>query len=84
MKIENVVECMSKSYLHRILDSYTKDIVKPDDEGSRKKILSDKELLSKPENIERRLQFSGISFDSKILSKFLNISLTYFFLSIDY
>ena len=71
MKIEEAVECMSKSYLHRILDSYTKDTIKPDEEESRKRIVADKNILCEPENIARRLHFTGITFDAKTLSKFL-------------
>ena len=71
MRIEETVECMSKFYLHRILDSYTKDTIKPDEDVSRKRIISDKDLLSDPKNIHQRLYDSGTTFDSKVLSNFL-------------
>ncbi|MDT8335019.1 MAG: hypothetical protein RQ753_04925, partial [Desulfurivibrionaceae bacterium] len=71
MIIEEAVECMSKFYLHRILDSYTKDTIKPDEIVSRKRIISDKDLLADPKNIHQRLYDTGSSFDSKILSNFL-------------
>lgn len=71
MKIEQAVECMSKSYLHRILDSYTKDIKKPDEDAARKMLISDAELLGNPENIQKRLDLKNLSFDSKILSQFI-------------
>jgi hypothetical protein len=71
MRIEDAVECMSKSYLHRILDSYMKDTIKPDEDPSRKRIIKDQEVLSSPENIEKRMQFSGLSFKAKTLSFFL-------------
>jgi hypothetical protein len=71
MRIEEAVEFMSKSYLHRILDSYTKDTIKPDEETSRKQVIKDQEILSNPENISKRMQFSGISFNAKTLAFFL-------------
>lgn len=71
MKIEEAVECMSKSYLHRVIDSYTKDIKKPDEDAARKMLISDSELLANPENIIKRLDLTNLSFDSKILSQFI-------------
>lgn len=71
MKIEEAVDFMSKIYLHRILDSYTKDTIKPDEETARKRIISDKDLLSEPKNIYQRFQLPERSFDSRILSNFL-------------
>jgi hypothetical protein len=71
MKIEQAVECMSKIYLHRIIDSDTKDIKKPDEEAARKMLISDAELLAKSENITKRLDLKNLSFDSKILSQFI-------------
>lgn len=71
MRIEEAVECMSKFYLHRILDSYTKDTIKPDEKVSRKRIITDKDLLADSKNIGQRLNDSIKSFDSKILSNFL-------------
>ena len=71
MKIEEAVDCMSKINLHRILDSYTKDTLKPDEATSRKRIISDRDILQDPENIEKRMQFCGVSFDMKALAFFL-------------
>jgi len=71
MRIEEAVECMSKINLHRILDSYTKDTLKPDEMTSRKRIISDRDILQDPENIEKRMQFAGVSFDVKALAFFL-------------
>ncbi|VAW41862.1 hypothetical protein MNBD_DELTA03-1240 [hydrothermal vent metagenome] len=71
MRIEEAVECMSKINLHRILDSYTKDTLKPDEETSRKRIISDRDILQDPENIAKRMQFAGVSFDTKALAFFL-------------
>ena len=71
MRIEEAVECMSKINLHRILDSYTKDTLKPDEDTSRKRIVSDREILSNSENIKKRMQFSGVAFEAKALDFFL-------------
>ncbi|MCL1477037.1 MAG: hypothetical protein MH219_05475 [Marinobacter sp.] len=70
MRIEEAVECMSKINLHRILDSYTKDTIKPDETTSRKRISADRDILQTPDNIDKRLQFSGVSFDTKALAFF--------------
>ena len=71
MRIDEAVECMSKINLHRILDSYTKDTIKPDETTSRKRIISDLDILQNPDNITKRMQFSGVSFDTKTLAFFL-------------
>ncbi len=71
MKIEEAVECISKINLHRILDSYIKDTLKPDEATSRKRIIADRDILLNPKNIEKRMQFSGVSFDTKALAFFL-------------
>lgn len=71
MRIEEAVDCMSKINLHRILDSYTKDTLKPDEATSRKRIISDRDILQNPENIDKRMKFSGVSFDTKALAFFL-------------
>ena len=71
MRIEEAVECMSKINLHRILDSYTKDTLKPDEVTSRKRITSDRGILFDSENIQKRMCFSGGPFDVKALAFFL-------------
>jgi hypothetical protein len=71
MRIEEAVECMSKINLHRILDSYTKDTLKPDEVTSRKRIVTDLDILSDSENIKQRMQFTGSSFESKAVAYFL-------------
>lgn len=71
MRIEEAVECMSKIYLHRVLDSYIKDTVKPAEETSRERIVADREILFDPKNIAERMRFTGVSFDAKALAFFL-------------
>lgn len=71
MRIEEAVDCMSKINLHRILDSYTKDTLKPDEITARKRITSDRDILQDPQNIKTRMKFNGVSFDKKALAYFL-------------
>jgi hypothetical protein len=71
MRIEEAVECMSKINLHRILDGYTKDTLKPDEATSRKRLVSDREILSDPENIKKRMHIAGTSFEAKAVAYFL-------------
>lgn len=75
MRIEEAVECMSKINLHRILDSYTKDTLKPDEATSRKRIVSDLDILSDSKNIKQRMHFAGASFEAKAVAYFLLESL---------
>lgn len=71
MKVEDAVSRMTKAYLHRILDSYTKDIHKPDEQDCRNRLVRDLEDLSSRESIEKRFDLSEIDFTSKTLMTFI-------------
>lgn len=71
MKVEDAVGRMTKAYLHRILDSYTKDIHKPGEEECRSRLIRDVEDLASKESVEKRFNLSGLDFTSKTLMTFI-------------
>jgi len=56
MKIEDIIENMSKSYLDRIVKSFTDDIYTQDEKGYRRQISSNIEFLSDQATIKERLK----------------------------
>ncbi len=55
MKIEDIIDNMSKIYLERIVKSYTTDIYEKDEEGYRNQIRNNIDFFSNPEKIRERL-----------------------------
>ena len=55
MKIEDIIDKMSKSYLDRIVKSFTDDIYTKDEVGYRKQISSNIDFLSSNKTIKERL-----------------------------
>lgn len=55
MKIEDLLDKMSKSYLDRIVKSYTNPIYSKDEEGYRKQIKSNIDFLSDSDKIKERM-----------------------------
>jgi len=55
MKIEDIVDKMSKSYLERIVKSFTNEIYTKDEKGYRNQISSNIDFLSNKEKIKERL-----------------------------
>lgn len=51
MKVSEALEHMTKSFLHRLIDSFTRDLPKPDEEKAREIILRNSEELTDPERI---------------------------------
>ncbi len=70
MRIEEAVERMSKSYLHRVIDSFTKDLHKPDLEESRSLILRNAKELADEEHIRTKLGRDPV-FHQQVLIKML-------------
>lgn len=71
MKIADAIQYMSKSYLHRIIDSFTEDIPKRDPEDSRKRITQHKDDLSDHDRIQKRLDDRYTSYPDRILKTFV-------------
>ena len=65
MKVADAIKQMSKLPLQRIVDSFTKDFPKPDEDQARDIILRNAEELTNPERIATVLQFDG-SFSDQI------------------
>jgi hypothetical protein len=63
MKVPDAVQHMTKQYLHRIIDSFTKDITKPDEERSREIIVRNAEELTDPTRIRTVLSRDGLHSD---------------------
>jgi hypothetical protein len=68
MKIDEIVENMSKKYLNRIIDSFTKEFPKTDEEQSRKIILKNAYELSEKKRLCKVLQFSE-SYNAQLLKQ---------------
>lgn len=71
MKVEDAVQRMTKAYLHRILDSYTKDIHKPDEVECRRRLARDLDDLASHESIQKRFNLSELEFTAKTLMTFI-------------
>lgn len=65
MKVADAIKQMSKLPLQRIVDSFTKDFPKSDEDQARDIILRNAEELTNPERIATVLQFDG-SFSDQI------------------
>lgn len=55
MKVAEAVEQMTALYLRRIVDSFTKDFPKPEEERAREIIVQNVDELTDPGRIQRRL-----------------------------
>jgi len=70
VKVSEAIELMTKAYLQRIIDSFTKDFPKPDEERAREIILRNVDELTDPERIAGVLQFDGF-FADQILHSYI-------------
>ncbi len=70
MKVAEAVQEMTKSYLHRVIDSFTRDFPKPDEEKSREIILRNVDDLMDPGRIRRVLDFAD-PFDMQVLVRYI-------------
>ncbi len=70
MKVAETVRHMTKQYLHRIIDSFTKDITKPDEERSREIIARNAEELTDPLRIKTVLSREGL-FSDQLLETYI-------------
>jgi hypothetical protein len=66
MKVADAIQEMSKQYLHRIIDSFTKDFPKPDEDRAREIISRNVDELTDPERVLSVLRFDG-NFSDQIL-----------------
>ena len=66
MKVADAVQHMTKSYLHRIIDSFTRDFPKPDEERARSIITKNVEELTDRDRICRRLLMEGKPYSERV------------------
>lgn len=66
MKVTEAVQHMTKSYLHRIIDSFTRDFPKPDEERARSIIIKNVEELTDRDRICRRLVFEERPYSERV------------------
>ena len=59
MRVAEAIELMTKAMLQRVVDSFTKDFPKSDEERAREIILRNTGELTDPQRIEAVLQFDG-------------------------
>jgi hypothetical protein len=70
MKLGEAVQYMTKAYLHRVIDSFTKDISKPDEDRSREIIVRNDEELTDPDRIRTVLSRDGL-FSDQLLEAYI-------------
>lgn len=70
MRIEEAVRYMSKAYLHRVIDSFTRDLDKPDVEESQNLIVRNVKELADEQHIATELR-RGAALDEQLLMKML-------------
>jgi hypothetical protein len=70
MKVAEAVQHMTKQYLHRIIDSFTKDITKPDEDRSRELVVRNAEELTDPQRIRTVLAREGL-FSDQLLEAYI-------------
>lgn len=68
MKVSEAVEQMSKLYLHRVIESFTRDFPKLDEQRARETIVKNAGELTDPERIEKRLQYEDAPYADRILA----------------
>lgn len=70
MKVSEAIQEMTKSYLHRIIDSFTRDFPKHDEERAREIILRNVEELTDPTRVASVLTIGG-PFSDQILMAYI-------------
>lgn len=67
MKVAEAVEHMTVAYLRKIIDSFTKDFPKPEEERAREIVVQNTDELTDPERIERQLSVAERPYSTRIL-----------------
>ena len=60
MRVAEAIELMTKAMLQRVVDSFTKDFPRSDEERAREIILRNTGELTDPQRIEAVLRFDGL------------------------
>jgi len=67
VSISEAVKNMSKRYLGRVLESFTKDLGTPEEEEAREYITRNAEELAHPDNVARRLDLFELDHSTRVL-----------------
>lgn len=70
MEISQAVKSMTKQYLGRVLDSFTKDLGPQEEDEAREYIVRNAEELAKPDNVARRLDVFELDHSTRVLVYF--------------
>lgn len=73
MKVEDAVQHMTKSYLHRVIDSFTRDLPKLEEDRSRDIILRNIDELTEPRRVATVLTLRGAYSDQTLLRGILEV-----------
>lgn len=71
MRVDDAVNHMTKWYLERIIDSFTKDFPKLDEDRARDVIVSNVDELTDQDRIHRQLSFEGHTYSDRILQTYI-------------
>lgn len=71
MRIDDAVAQMTKGYLDRVIDSFTRDFPKLDEDRAREIIIQNADELSDTARIERQLSFDGYKYSDRILQTYI-------------
>ena len=67
MHVSEAVQHMSKLYLHRVIESFTRDFPKLDEERARETIVKNAEELTDPDRLRKRLEYTDLPYADRIL-----------------
>ena len=71
MKIEEAVDCMTKQYLTRVLDSFTRNFGPLDEDEMREYITRNADELAKPAHVEKKLDLFDVPHSKRVLMQFV-------------
>lgn len=71
MRVDDAVNHMTKWYLDRVIDSFTKDFPKLDEERARETIVRNTEELTDTGRIRRQLSFDGQKYSDRVLQTYI-------------
>lgn len=71
MRVDEVVNHMTKWYLDRIVDSFTKDFPRLDEDRAREIIVKNVDELTDAERVRKQLSFDGYRYSERVLQTYV-------------
>ncbi len=71
MRVDAAVNLMSKAYLDRVVDSFTKDFPKRDEERAREIIVKNVDELTDPDRIKGQLSWEDHKYSERVLHTYI-------------